>query len=331
MTDRALAIAGFLADAGWQAAEQVALRADFSPRRFARLTRGDGRRAVLMDADADQHTESFVAVAGLLRGLGIRAPEIYAADADAGAGLVLMEDFGDACMGKMLDAGADPAPLYRGAVDVLIRLHRDFPPQMAAGYDLPVYSGALFAAQAELFLDVYVPFARKRAATFEESEGFRAAWKEVLKGVEGWPQSLMLRDFMPDNMMLLSGGVPGLLDFQDAGLGPAPYDLASLCEMVRRDRGASMLDEMIDYYHAQIPAPLSKSDLRRACLILAAQRHTRILGIVANWVAKNGGGAKAGYLTRVRLYLEGLLQDEALRPVRLWMQRFDTPLRDTGT
>jgi aminoglycoside/choline kinase family phosphotransferase len=92
---------------------------------------------------------------------------------------------------------------------------------------------------------------------------------------------------------------------------------------VRRDAGEGMLDEMIEYYHGAMPAPLSKNDLRRACRALAAQRHTRILGIVANWIAKNDGGDKSGkyaYIRRVWAWLDQLLEDEALKPVGRWMR-----------
>ena len=112
----------------------------------------------------------------------------------------------------------------------------------------------LFASQVELFLDAYFVLVKKREATIGEAEGFRAAWKEALKGIEALPQTLMLRDFMPDNLMQLDRpgwhGI-GLLDFQDGGIGPVAYDLASLCEVVRAMAAIQLLDDMIDYYHAQ--------------------------------------------------------------------------------
>jgi aminoglycoside/choline kinase family phosphotransferase len=337
MKDRAAEIAGFLTSIGWDDADEMPLRADFSPRRFARLEKDGKKRAILMDADADQHTVAFVELAALLRALGVSAPEIYAENAEAG--LVLMEDFGNRCFGKVLDSGENPLPLYRRATDVLIHVHKHFDKKEVSRLDVPIYGGALFAAQAELFLDAYIPFAEGREANHEESEGFRAAWKGALKGIETLPETLLLRDFMPDNLMDLPGRDAhlsvGLLDFQDAGIGPAPYDLASLCEMVRRDAGEGMLEEMIDYYHERLPKPLTKNDLRRTCRVLAAQRHTRILGIVARWIVKTGGSNKSDkytYIRRIWGWLDQLLVDDALKPVRLWMERHAAPRQqDFGT
>src|ERR1700722_778264 len=139
--NRPVQIAGFLAQHGWDEAQQKPLEADFSPRRFARLTRADGAVACLMDADADQKTAEFVKIAKLLHGLSIAAPAIIAADPLQG--LVLMEDFGDRNVGKLLDGGAEPKALYRRAVDVLVHLHRGFDVAATRGMDLPAFGGAL--------------------------------------------------------------------------------------------------------------------------------------------------------------------------------------------
>lgn len=323
MSQRAVEIAGFLTQNGWDKARPTAMEADFSLRRYARLERDDGKHAILMDADPEQKTFAFVAITKLLRRNDITTPEIFAADPMRG--LVLMEDFGDRNFGRMIDGGTGAAPLYRRAVDVLVHLHRTFDKSAAEGIDLPVFGGALFATQAELFLDAYIPYTKGREATLEESEGFHAAWKQALKGIETMPQSLLLRDYMPDNLMDLAGreGVPsvGVLDFQDAGHGPIAYDIASLCEAVRRDGGDMLLDEMISYYHRNAKPSLSIEDLRTACRVLAAQRHMRILGIIVQLAQKTGRKDKLAWLPRIQKYLKLLLEDEKLKPVQAWMAK----------
>ncbi len=322
MDNRAEAIAAFIKTAGWGDAGHVPVQADFSSRRFTRLERPNGTRAILMDADADQKTAQFAMIAGLLRKLDLSAPELYAADENHG--LLLMEDFGDGNFGRSIDSGTAASPLYRRAVDVLVHLHQRFDKSLAKELNLPIFNGALFAAQVELFLDAWFPFAKDREPTFEEAESFRAAWKEILKGIESLPQTFILRDFMPDNLMDLpqrkEWRSAGLLDFQDGGIGPAPYDLASLCETVRREGGDLMLDEMVGYYCEKSGMPLSKTELRSACRVLAAQRHTRILGIVANRVMKTGNRDKLEWAPRIWGYLGDLLHDNALAPFREWIR-----------
>lgn len=323
MKNRGVEIAGFLAQHGWDDALQSDVPADFSPRRYARLKRADGKRAILMDADRDQKTEEFIDIAMLLRSLDISAPEIYAADPMAG--LVIMEYLGNQNMGAMLDTGANAKALYQRAVDVLIHLHKNFDKEVAKPLDLPVFGGALFASQVELFLDYYFPFIKEREATGEEGEAFRAAWKEVLKGIDTLPQSLLLRDFMPDNLMDLPDRKDwrsvGVLDFQDAGLGPTAYDLASLCEVVRREGGDVLLDDMLTYYHQKAAPQISLPELTNACQILSAQRHMRILGIIARLVQKTGQREKLDYVPRVWGYLNQLLTLPNLETLKNWVQK----------
>jgi N-acetylmuramate 1-kinase len=369
MSSRPLEIASFLEQHGWDHAEMQALNADFSTRRYARLSKGTGKTAFLMDADQDQKTPQFVGVAKILRGIDIKAPEIYAADSEHG--LVLMEDFGSRNVGALLDAGESPLPYFLRAADVLTKLHRSFDPSAAQNLGLPLFDAALFTTQAELFLDAYFPVIMQREASEEERGDFRAAWQVVLRPIDDMPKTLMLRDFMPDNLMDLSrtpnktlpldgGGLGGgdsktrnqacscstitpipafphqggrgseelgVLDFQDAGIGPIAYDLASLCEEVRRDGGFALLPQVIDRYLAATQSPVSAPDLLRACTVLSAQRHTRILGIIARLSVQTGQCDKFAFLPRIRHHLETLLEEPALLPVREWVETFDRLLQ----
>ena len=313
--NRVLELTAFLHRYGWDSALQIPFAADFSPRRYARLQHPDGRQAVLMDADIDQKTPQFIALAKIVRDLGLSAPDIYAADPPRG--LVLMEDFGSQNCGALLDAGADPRPIYERATKVLVQLHRNFV-QQKSDLALPVFNAALFTEQVELFLETC-----PHEVSTAMRDDFRAAWGAVLQPLDAMPQSLMLRDFMPDNLMDLSDRVGaqslGILDFQDAGIGPIAYDLASLCETVRRDGGDRMADEVIESYHRQAQPMLSLADLHRACAILSAQRHMRVLGIVTRLITR-GHPEKRAYLPRVARRLTDLLQHPSLHPVQEWVR-----------
>ena len=108
----------FLDASGWDRVPVVPLAGDASFRRYYRLGR-NGSSAVLMDAPPPQEDIGpFVAVAGLLRELGLSAPEVLAED--RGQGFLLLEDFGDDTYTRLLARGADEPALYRLAVDTLV-------------------------------------------------------------------------------------------------------------------------------------------------------------------------------------------------------------------
>lgn len=316
--NRPLEIAAFLDQNKWGSAPMQPFDGDFSTRRYARLAREDGQTVLLMDADADQKTPQFVLIDGILRKMDIAAPEIYAAL--PAQGLVLLQDFGTRNIGGLLDEGENAKKFFLRAAETLAHLHRRFDRADSLGLDLPLYTAELFTAQAELFLDAYFPFAKQREATEEERQNFRAAWQATLRPIETMPKSLMLRDFMPDNLMDLPKKKLGVLDFQDAGIGPVAYDLASLCEEVRRDGGFAHLPAVVAHYRKQAGSALSQPDLMRACTILSAQRHTRILGIIAQRAIKTGRRDKLAFLPRIQKHLHKVTNEPYLMPVREWMR-----------
>lgn len=315
-------IAAFRAEAGWGSALTENMDADFSTRRFTRLHRDDEQTAILMDANLEQKTDIFVVLAWLLRGFNLSTPEIYAEK--RGQGLVLMEDFGEGNVGRLIDGGCyENGDFYLRAAGVLAHLHQNFELTTVRDLQLPVFNAALFTKQAEKFLDSYMPHALKRTATEEERKSFRTAWLGLLQPIDKLPKTLMLRDFMPDNVMNLperkSWRSLGLLDFQDAGIGPIAYDIASFCEVVRRDGGDMYLPSVIATYRERAKPACTLEDLDRACTLLAAQRHVRILGILGSIAQKDPTSAKLAYLPRVENYVKSLLGNEVLQPFKDWM------------
>jgi aminoglycoside/choline kinase family phosphotransferase len=225
-----------------------------------------------------------------------------------------MEDFGLHTCGQLLEAGADRAPFDQAAAGILARLHQAFKPSMLGATKTPLFNAALFTDQATLFLDHYFPQVFRRAPTAMERSGFVEAWHTVLSPLDALPRTLLLRDFMPDNaikLTSLSFGFPiGILDFQDAGLGPVAYDLGSWCENCRREGGMERLNSFIGLYCALNPEVDSQT-LFVAARVFLAQRYTRFLGILVRQ-------KRMVDTSRVWNALKLLLKDEQLAPVRRW-------------
>jgi len=320
-TDRSVALADFLAANGWRGKTPIVLAADASFRRYFRLADRD-RSVVLMDAPPPQEDVGpYIAVAGMLRDLGLSAPEIYAEDRQRG--FLLIEDFGDDLYTRLLAKGADEAGLYALAIDTLIALHRAV--HEAGAPTLAPYDAERLLAEAALLVDWYAPSVLGTGLTADIRDEYLDHWRAVLAEVVAQTPTLVLRDYHVDNLMLLAGrpGVRacGLLDFQDAVCGAPGYDVVSLLEDARRDVPAALRDAMIERYVAAFPA-LDGSAFIRAATILSAQRNCKILGIFTRLWRRD---AKPGYLPhipRVWRLLEGDLRREpALAPIATWLDR----------
>jgi N-acetylmuramate 1-kinase len=314
----------FLARCGWSGAEPTLLSADASFRTYYRLA-DERRRAVLMDAPPPQEEVGpYLAVARILRAFGLSAPEVLAEDRQAG--FLLIEDFGDDTYTRLLAEGGDERALYELAVDTLIALHRAVAREGAP--DLPLYDEEKLLFEASLLADWYLPAVRGEPLGAGERAGYLAAWRGILRALPGSRPTLVLRDYHIDNLMLLSArsGVRrcGLLDFQDAVLGGAAYDLVSLLEDVRRDVPAPLQRAMIERYLAAFPA-LDRAAFLKEAAIFAAQRNAKIIGIFTRLWRRDGKPQYLAHIPRTWRLLETDLRHPALAPMALWLDRHLPP------
>ncbi len=297
--------ADFLARHGWAGAAITPLAGDASFRRYFRVTE-PARSAVLMDAPPPhEDPQPFLDVARWLTAKGFAAPAIHAADPQAG--LVLLEDFGDARLREAIDA--DPAAacdLYAPAIDLLVELGRH-PAGAVAPYDL-----AVLLREAALFVEWYCP-----AVGLEvDAEGWEAAWRDVLHHALTPEPVTVLRDFHAENLMLVGEDRRlGLLDFQDALAGHPAYDLVSLLQDARRDVDPSVEEAMLARYRA---ATGSGEAFMRAYHVLGCQRNAKIVGIFTRLWKRDGKPRYPGLCPRVWAYLERGLSQPVLGPVAAW-------------
>lgn len=315
--DREAQIVAFLAAHGWGAATREPLSGDASFRRYERL-RGGARPALLMDAPpSEEDVRPYVTVARHLTAMGLSAPTILAAD--EAAGLLVIEDFGDATYTAKLADGADETPLYALAVDVLVDLHRH---AEAAAVDVPVYSETDYLDEAGLFVDWYLPEIAGAPTAPAVRDEYLDLWRAALAATDGGPTSLVLRDYHVDNLMWLESrtGVArcGLLDFQDARIGPVAYDLVSLLEDARRDVPDDLITTMTDRYLAAFP-DLDRERFVQAAATLSAQRNCKIIGIFTRLLRRDGKPSYLPHIPRVWRWLERDLAHPALEPLRAFL------------
>jgi aminoglycoside/choline kinase family phosphotransferase len=343
----------FLARSGWGDALVTPLPGDASTRRYARLAQ-DGRKAMLMDqpqnaeapaapADASEETRRalgynavarlagadcarFIAAAQWLRGHGLAAPEIFAAD--PARGFVILEDLGDALFAEVLADGGNEKQLYRHAVEVLAKIHaQEAPAALAAGKPLFAFDMAALLAETALLTEWFLPLALGRKATEEESAEHARLWRAALSAIA--PGRVFVhRDYHAQNLLWLPerSGVArvGLIDFQDAVAGSAAYDLVSLVEDARRDVSPELAEAATAHYLAIMRAQggrLDEQAFRHDMAVMAAQRNAKIVGIFARLYKRDGKARYLALLPRVWNYLERDLRHPALADLQAWYDR----------
>ncbi|TAN63491.1 MAG: aminoglycoside phosphotransferase [Magnetospirillum sp.] len=311
-------IQGFLDQAGWGGAQRGRLAGDASFRHYDRLNR-DGEPAVLMDAPPPKEdVRPFVRIARHLAALGLSAPRLLAVDeAD---GLLLLEDLGDNTYTRLLDGGHDEEALYALATDVLAEIAARpdaMPPE------LPPYDDERLLTEATLLTDWYMPAVLGHDLSAAARADYVAIWRRLFPVARLVADTLVLRDFHVDNLMLLERpglAACGLLDFQDAVAGPATYDLMSLLEDARRDIAPLLIERMKQRWLGRFPA-LDRTVFEASWAVMAAQRHAKVIGIFTRLCRRDG---KPGYLIhipRVWRLLEGSLAHPVLAELGRWFDR----------
>jgi aminoglycoside/choline kinase family phosphotransferase len=258
---------------------------DASFRRYFRATLEDGSTYVVMDAPPDKEDcRPFVHVAGLLSAAGVHAPRVHAQD--LAAGFLLLGDLGTRTYLQELNED-NAARLLGDAIDALIRWQLATRPG-----ELPPYDEALLRRELGLFPEWYVARHRKVTLSAAQAEMLEKVFRLLVDSALAQPAVFVHRDYMPRNLML-SDPNPGVLDFQDAVLGPITYDVVSLL----RDAFLSwdeerVLDTAVRYWQkaksARLPVEADFGEVWRAFEWMGLQRHLKVLGIFARINYRDG-------------------------------------------
>jgi N-acetylmuramate 1-kinase len=341
---RLKALREFLAGAGYAEAKRQRMPGDASTRSYARLIRDDGV-VILMNSprrpdgpaiyDGKSYSAAvhlaedvkpFVAMARGLSERGFSAPAIYHADLDAG--FLITEDFGIEGFIEG-DPSAPIAERYETAIDMLVALHRDPLPEILPlapqlTYAIPTFDTEALLVEAGLMLEWYLP---DRGA--EPTDNIRAEfvmiWRDLLTKPASAARAWVLRDFHSPNLIWL-GERPGIakvgiIDFQDAVLGPAAYDVVSLLQDARIDVPEQLELALLTRYvkaRREIDDTFDPTDFAELYAVMSAQRNTRLLGTFARLNRRDGKPQYLRHQPRIWTYLSRSMAHPVLARARAW-------------
>ncbi len=261
---------------------------DASFRRYFRVKTSE-QQFIVMDAPPDkENIEPFVRVAKLLAQSQINVPAIF--QQNPTDGFLLLEDFGSLSFLDRLNE-ATAADLYQSAFDSLFKLQTQTPTQNSG---LPSYDEALLHRELAIFdewflgrlLDISIP---------------ETVWETVRALLTAsaleQPSVCVHRDYHSRNLMVLDSDSPGVIDFQDAVIGPITYDLVSLL----RDCYIAWPEHQVEqwtlnYFERLQQAGLincSPARFKRWFDLMGLQRHLKAIGIFSRLHLRDG---KSNYL-----------------------------------
>lgn len=267
--------------------------ADASFRRYWRV-RYPGHTLVLMDAPpAQEDCGRFVDLARRLRAIGLHTPEVHAED--RANGFLALSDLGD----RLYLSGLDEQSvdwLYGDALAALAVIQSRGPRE-----GLPLYDDPFLRRELEIFREWFIG----HHLGLQIAEGEQAAWGHacdvLVANALDQPQVCVHRDYHSRNLMINAAQNPGILDFQDAVVGPVTYDLASLLKdcyiQWPRERVTGWA---LGYLRLAVASGvLPEQDPTRFMRwfdLMGAQRHLKACGIFARLHHRDG---KPDYLQHI--------------------------------
>ncbi|WP_375714113.1 tRNA (adenosine(37)-N6)-threonylcarbamoyltransferase complex ATPase subunit type 1 TsaE [Rhizobium sullae] len=344
---RALAIRAFLTKAGHPTARRRFLTGDASLRAYEAIYPDQDGRKILMDwpplpegpavldgkpypkvAHIAENAYPFVAIANVLRKRGFATPEIYEVDYDQG--ILLIEDLGS---DGVLDADGKPiAQRYRQSVACLAQLHgmkipRDIRVTETRIHHIPDFDRTAMKMEVRLALDWYLPWQRGTAASDPERQEYLAIWDALIDDLASAEKNLLLRDFHSPNIIWREGqqGIQkiGLIDFQDAMIGPTAYDLASIVQDARVTIEPALFKQLMDDYLAlrRAQGNFAEAGFLKSWAIMSAQRNCKLAGLWVRLLQRDGKPGYTKHMPRTLSYLKVAFEHEALAPLRDWCAR----------
>ena len=280
--------------------------ADASFRRYFRVSNNESnneKTTIAMDAPPEQEDcKPFIDVTQRLRDADVHAPEIIRQDLEQG--FLLLEDFGSTpYLDRLCPPTADK--LYSDAIKALLKI------QTADTQGLPEYDEALLLQEMQLMPEWFLQKHLGITPTTEQQKIIDRTLAVITASVLQQPQVFVHRDYHSRNLMILENDTPGVIDYQDAVLGPITYDLVSLlkdcyiCWPHEKVSKWALADYKKQAEQAGLISNIKDSTFIQWFDYMGLQRHIKVLGIFARLNHRDG---KSHYLNDLPLTLHYVME-----------------------
>lgn len=292
---------------------------------FRRYYRVVGQNNSLIMVDASQSHENcyaFVAIANALRLLKVKTPKILGCDFKQR--FLLLSDFGDTTYLHALNANPGSADLlYLPALQTLARMQNCASP---IDYKIPDFTPDFMLREwawhkewfAEKWLNLTISPSLQKI--LDET------MMQIIHHVHSQPQTFMHRDYHSTNLMVLPQNEVGVLDFQDAFVGPITYDVVSLLRDCYLDWSPAEVTRWALYYKNQVLSAWSDEEFLFAMDMMSVQRHLKALLTFARKKVRDNDKHYLKYIPRTIYYLHSITkQHSRLNAIYLYLQDFVMP------
>ena len=298
------------------------IKSDASFRKYFRVYIRNQKRNLLL-VDSPKKTENnlgYLKATNIFEKINLSVPKIISFNISKGS--FLIEDFGINTYTNSLKNGESEYKLYNLATDILIYINNQ---SKNLKKKLPQYTNKKLIEESMLFLEWYWPAIHKNKPKKDVVNEFIKIWNNLLNKNLRTKKVLVHRDFHIDNLFFLKDrkGLKacGLIDFQDAVIGPTSYDLVSLLEDARRNVNKEVIFKMYNKFVRKL-SKKQKEDFVKEYKVLATNRHLKVIGIFTRLCKRDKKNSYLKHIPRLWKLIEYNLNFYSLSELNKWINEF---------
>jgi aminoglycoside/choline kinase family phosphotransferase len=266
---------------------------DASSRRYYRVRTRNGSFIVMKTQPFNDIGDQlpFIQVQKHLNRLGVNVPHII--DLEAKQGIILLTDLGDETLLKRLERVSkkrDQLVWFKRAIDLVINMQ-----VVATKSSAPIDAYGLYFDEEKLMWEVGFTLAHfyngalAREIPAAERKKVEAYFQVICKQLASQEWYFTHRDYHGRNIMVVGSDLY-MIDFQDARLGCAQYDLASLLRDSYYQLEEEVVYELVDYYLRSLTrlegARVDRRAFTRVFDLMSIQRNFKAIGSFASFYMK---------------------------------------------
>jgi aminoglycoside/choline kinase family phosphotransferase len=275
------------------------LSGDASTRRYYRLSGLPGTQILSLHLEPfDPEQLPFTVMRNLIAGWGIPVPKIL--DQDGARGILVLEDLGDVTLQEALRgaSASQREEFYRTAVDQVVTLQREASrgPQRAPCFQV-AFDIEKLSWELHYFLVHFLEGHRGADLSVEDRSVLAESFHRLSEEIGSWPRVLCHRDYHSRNLMV-HGDRLVWIDFQDARMGPATYDLVSLLRDSYVDVEEDFQAERAEEFRQKALPGEHREIFARRFDLMSVQRNLKALGTFGYQASVKGNRVYLPYIPR---------------------------------
>ena len=248
------------------------LSGDASFRRYFRVKKNE-LSYVVMDCPPDkENLKSFISVTEKLHDARVNVPELFECDQENG--FLVLSDLGDDLYSRKLDSETVYC-LYTDALETIVKMQTNTDCSNLESFD------ELYQEENNLFIDWFLGNHLKVNTDDRYLDSINTEFNKLNVLLKEIPQTFVHRDFHSRNLLVTDTNNPGVIDYQDAVIGPITYDLVSLLKDCYVTWDDGLIEDMLESFFTRIKSNNINniSDFRYWFDMTGLQRHIKAIGI----------------------------------------------------